>query len=1179
MLYFSRGLSFNTAMRFTQNITTCLLAFSFALATVLLSAEPLQAQDAPSSAEPTFTAQTLENRIQVLDADTTLSEEQKGQIRASLRMAADRLTEATRQSERRAQFTTAVENTVALQAELDIELKSAQDALSEDLAPMAEMIGDGALFELEQELRAKESDLAEIETRLQGLQDTLNTLTARQESAPQELSEARAALSDLQTRLNALGDGELEALSEARRTEIQARIWYRRNQIRALEQEIATLPSRQDVVAGRRAVADVRAQILRRDVARISTRTGQKRVNEARDLRNRIAALSERSDISHPVVERYAKSNLNLADQIAEIAAEGPIVSQATASVRGRFVDVENDLSAAMKLVEQGRLDREAGETLRRLGNQLQTPDSIRADMRDTQDRLSKAYRQRIIAQEDLRDLPLGVYDLDMLLDAAKREMPQFPDLSETDKATLSSIIDTRRDLLRQISTLSNARITSVSELRSAQISLLEQTESLQTLLDENLLWVRSVPAIDFSFPQKVGLGALKLFSPKNFALALSELLKMTRKYILVVIGFLIITGLTLRLRPKVWEDVNRRSKLVGRVKEDSTWHTPAVIASGVFHSLPLPLIFLLIALLYSLSQNPDRLIKGLANGFAYLSVFALVFGSWIRWDREKGLFDAHFKLPDGLRRAIGMNLRWFVPVIGMISFLLVIANDMADTNITEGLSVFVFILTAVSMMVFAARILWGKRSKISNFAHTESTLSRFRGLIALMIIGLPLVTIGLAAAGYYESANALLRRLFMTGVLVLLTYVIYGSIRRAIVVAQRQLKYRQALEKREAELKARREKEAAEERGEDVAPPPPINTKDIDVTTMTRQTSQLLQTIILLGFAGLLWMIWASLVPALSIFDGFEVWKIKDGATDTEGSPIDRIISLWDILQSLVILALTFIAARNLPGFLEIFVLNRLGVDPGTRYAVTTVLGYIIVATGIIIGFNQLGLQWSQLKWIATGLSVGIGFGLQKIIANFVSGLIILFERPIRIGDYVTIGDQSGTVSRIKIRATTLKDLDNLEILIPNEALISERVTNWTLSSSITRLIVNVGIAYGSDTDAARDVMLSAVRDLPKVLATPAPNVLFMGFGDSSLNFQIRVFLNTFDDRVPMTHIIHTEINKALEAAGIPIPFPQRDLNIVSQNVPLQVLSKASGAPKRKKTGGPKPTPKPSKH
>jgi len=378
--------------------------------------------------------------------------------------------------------------------------------------------------------------------------------------------------------------------------------------------------------------------------------------------------------------------------------------------------------------------------------------------------------------------------------------------------------------------------------------------------------------------------------------------------------------------------------------------------------------------------------------------------------------------------------------------------------------------------------------------------------------------------------------------------------------------------------LKARREKQAAEERGDEMPPPPPINTKEIDVTTMTRQSAKLLRTIILLGFAGLLWMIWSPLIPALSVFDGFTVGTIEGGARDIDGNPIDRIISLWDVLQALVVLILTFIAARNLPGFLEIFVLNRMGVDAGTRYAVTTVLGYIIIATGIVMGFNQLGLQWSQLKWVVTGLSVGIGLGLQKIIANFVSGLIILFERPIRIGDYVTIGDQSGTVSRIKIRATTLNDLDNLEILIPNEAVISERVTNWTLSNSITRLIVRVGIAYGSDTEKARDLIMDTVTAQSKVLETPAPQVIFTGFGDSSLDFEIRVFLRSFEDRVPVRHLLHTEINKTLEAAGITIPFPQRDLNIVSQTLPLEILSKPNASSKRKKASGSKPTSKPSK-
>ena len=1151
-------------MRGIRHITAYFGPILLALLLLVFGGLPLYAQEAQNAAAPIFTAQTLEDRIEIIEADADLSDEQKTQILTSLKTAGDRLAEGTRQSEKRAQFIAAVENADALQAELDAELKAAQETLSAQVEPLPDMIGDGALIALEKELREKVSDLSATETQLQGLQDTLDTLGAREVSAPEELSEARTALSDLQLRLNALGDGELEAVSNARRTEIQARLWYRRNQIQSLEQEISTLASRQNLISGRRAIADVRTKILQRDVARIGSKTGETRVEEARDLRNRIAALIERSDTSHPVVEKFATGNLDLANQIIQIEAEGPIVSQATASVRGRLVDVENDLSAASKLVEQGRLDREAGETLRRLGNQLEPLAVIRADMRATQKRLSQAYRERIIAQEDLRDLPLSVNDLDEFVVTESVDLPPFSDLSETDKATLSTILDTRRDLLRQISTASNTRVTTISELRTVQTSYLEQTKSLRTLLDENLLWVRSIPAVDLSFLGKVGNGALNLFSPKNFDFALTELLRMFRSGFLLVLIFLSAAGLVLRLRGDLWEDVVRRSKLVGRVQQDTAWHTPVAIGAGIFHSLPLALIFLLIGLLYNASERPERLIQGLANGFIYLSIFTIVCGAWIRWDRKDGLFDAHFNVSDGLRQAIGSNLRWFVPFMGVASFCLAITYRMPEPEIAQGFSVFVFLLTSLLLMIFAARILWAKGEELFAADKSESLFLRFRTLIALVTIGIPLVMIGLTLTGYYESANALNFRMFMTAPLVLVTYVFHGAIRRAIVVAQRQLKYRQALERRDLELAARRQKEAAEERGEEVPPPPPVDTEKIDVTTLTQQTSKLVQTIVLLVFAGLLWMIWSSLLPALSIFDGFEVWTIKDAARDVDGAPIDRIISLWDLLQSLVILALTFIAARNFPGFLEIFVLNRLGVDAGTRYAITKVLGYVIIAAGVIIGFEQLGLQWSQLKWIATGLSVGIGFGLQKIIANFISGLIILFERPIRIGDYVTIGDQSGTVSRIKIRATTLKDLDNREILIPNEALISERVMNWTLSSSITRLIVPVGIAYGSDTDAAREIMLEAVKDLPKVLKTPAANVLFMGFGESSLDFEIRVYLNNFDDRVPMTHVVHTEINKALEAAGISIPFPQRDLNIVSEVASPASRPKSPAKPKK---------------
>jgi len=254
---------------------------------------------------------------------------------------------------------------------------------------------------------------------------------------------------------------------------------------------------------------------------------------------------------------------------------------------------------------------------------------------------------------------------------------------------------------LRQISTLSNTRINTVAELQTAQGSLLEKTEKLQTLLDENLLWVRSRPSLDFSFPRKVVLGTFEVFSLRNISAIFKESLQLSIQYLMLVIGFLMLVAFVYRFRPSVRADVDRRASMVGRVKEDHAWHTPIVIGAGLFNALPLPMIFLLLSLLFTLSVNPDRLIQGLGTGFAFLSAYTLLFGAWIRWDRNNGLFNSHFNLPEGLRLAIGRNLRWFVPVMCTVSFLLAVTNDLGDENITEGFSVFVFMITAISVMEF----------------------------------------------------------------------------------------------------------------------------------------------------------------------------------------------------------------------------------------------------------------------------------------------------------------------------------------------------------------------------------------------------------------------------------------------------------------------------------------------
>jgi potassium efflux system protein len=214
----------------------------------------------------------------------------------------------------------------------------------------------------------------------------------------------------------------------------------------------------------------------------------------------------------------------------------------------------------------------------------------------------------------------------------------------------------------------------------------------------------------------------------------------------------------------------------------------------------------------------------------------------------------------------------------------------------------------------------------------------------------------------------------------------------------------------------------------------------------------------------------------------------------------------------------------------------------------------------------GTLGVTWDKVHWLIAAVSVGLGFGLQEIFANFVSGLIILFERPIRVGDIVTVDEVSGIVSRIRIRATVIVDWDRKELIVPNKEFITGRVLNWTLSDQMNRVVVNVGVAYGSDVGRVRDLLLKIAAENEFILRDPAPMACFDGFGDSSLNFVLRCYLPNLENRLAVTHDLHANIHNAFQAEGIEIPFPQRDLNVRyldaahSGTLPL-AMKKADGA------------------
>jgi len=360
--------------------------------------------------------------------------------------------------------------------------------------------------------------------------------------------------------------------------------------------------------------------------------------------------------------------------------------------------------------------------------------------------------------------------------------------------------------------------------------------------------------------------------------------------------------------------------------------------------------------------------------------------------------------------------------------------------------------------------------------------------------------------------------------------------------VAERRLALSRARAKRQAVLESRAAKEAAEAAGESLLEQPELEAIELD--TINEQTRRLLRLAILLLAGVGIYLIWSQLLPAFGHLDEQVLWEYSH---EVAGKQALVPVSASDLGLALMVILFMLVAGRNLPGLMEISILEPLAVEPGSRYAVTKVSRYLIYTTGVLVTISTIGVSWGDVQWLVAAMGVGLGFGLQEIFANFISGLMILFERPIRIGDTVTVGEISGTVSRIRIRATTITDFDNKELVVPNKSFVTDPLINWTLSDPVTRIVIDVGIAYGSDTEKAHRIMTDLIHDHPEVLDDPNPTVFFVGFGESSLDFQIRVFVRERIKRMPLKHDLHMALDKALREAGIEIPFPQRDLHLRS--------------------------------
>ncbi len=257
--------------------------------------------------------------------------------------------------------------------------------------------------------------------------------------------------------------------------------------------------------------------------------------------------------------------------------------------------------------------------------------------------------------------------------------------------------------------------------------------------------------------------------------------------------------------------------------------------------------------------------------------------------------------------------------------------------------------------------------------------------------------------------------------------------------------------------------------------------------------------------------------------------------------------VTVASIVMFIVVVLVFFLASRVLNRVVLGRILKRLEIDKSTRYRMQRISHYIVVTTGAIVAFQFVGIDLGGLAVIFGLLSVGIGFGLQNITSNFISGIIMLFEQPIKVGDRVTVGDTEGDVVAINMRATTIKTLNSIAIIVPNSEFISGQVTNWSHGDPIIRLVIDVGVSYNSDLDTVVKALKEVAADHPNVLDRPEPSVLLRSFGDSSWNMQLRVWLPNPKHYYMASSEINCAIVHKFREYGVEIPFPQRDLHVRS--------------------------------
>ncbi|WP_392563811.1 miniconductance mechanosensitive channel MscM [Orbus wheelerorum] len=835
--------------------------------------------------------------------------------------------------------------------------------------------------------------------------------------------------------------------------------------------------------------------------------------------------IENNHDLSQ-IISQLSAQNSELRDSITSQKAQVSLINDQQTTILSQVSHVQNTLTTLDEQGEWLSFSTALGETLRQ--QLLRLPEKPKFQPLDAS-----------IAESKVLQLSYN-NQLDNL-----KDYPNLTDLSLDHSQLMhyKQLIREQNELLKTLISGCDTIILELTKLKIANRQLISAIDDVDDAAHRYFFWVADVNPVNLAYPVELAKDmAVVFFSIDSLSQLYSAMTEMveTPLTLLLLIFSLVLVITHFKSKTKYHQYLENTTSRIGKVTQDSFSITVRVVVYSLIMALPIPILWGIIG--YALQGDWDYPVAvALGYGINAAAPILWVFMISAQFAAPNGLFITHFGWPENRVRSAMKYYQLSVWVVIPLVMLLMSFDQYNNRQFAATIGRFCFILLCFALVFMTNSI---HRARVPLYIDKRSSgdnlLSR---ILWVILLSAPWVAIAAACLGYLSTAQVLLGRLEASVIIWLGLLVIYFMIRRWMWIQKRRIEFERAKQRRLERLaqRSKAEDEASQNASSNNIADN-IEEPVIDLDVISAQSLHLVRSIIAMVALISMILLWSELHSAFAFMDNIKLWGTK---TVISGVEIEQYITLSSVFIAILVMTITIQLVKNLPALLELGILQHLDLRPGTGYAISTISKYIILIIGCMIAFSLIGIDWSKIQWLIAALGVGLGFGLQEIFANFISGIIMLFEKPVRIGDTVTIRELTGTITKINTRATTIVDWDRKEIVMPNKAFVTEQLVNWSLSDAITRIVLTIPATIDADSELVMDILKRVAKNCQYVLDDPEPQVYLVDIQEGIQLYEIRLFASEMSYRMPLRSEIQQMIIEEYRQHGLKLPFPPLQTNL----------------------------------